>query len=469
MLDSIKKIRQFFRNVYFRYAFATITYILWVIWLGNYWWLFGLPVIFDMYITQKVNWSFWKKREGKNHVVIEWLDALIFAVVAVTIINIFLFQNYKIPTGSMEKSLLIGDHLYVSKVAYGPRIPNTPIAFPFTQHTMPLTQKTPSYVEWITLPYKRLKGFGQVERFDPVVFNFPEGDTVVVQETTSSFYSIIRGYAEQMKYSNFSGGVALTDSQYYYMARKYILDNTDIVVRPIDKRDNYIKRCVALPGDTLEVRLGDLFINGQPQPKIDDMQYRYRVVTDGSRLNPKVLAKMGIYKDDAISASANEYQMPLTAENAGKLRKLPNVRVVEKMLHAPGEYLYYIFPHSPNFAWNDDNFGPLYMPKKGDVLPITLENLPLYQRIITAYEGNSLEVKDSSILINGQKADTYTFKMDYYFMMGDNRHYSADSRFWGFVPEDHIVGKPVFIWLSLDKEKSFPANIRLGRMFKGIE
>lgn len=226
---------------------------------------------------------------------------------------------------------------------------------------------------------------------------------------------------------------------------------------------------MALPGDTLEVRMGNLYINGQPQPLIAEMQYNYRVTTNGSRINPKVLTKLGIYQDDVEALGPNDFIIPLTTEKLEGLRKLPNVVSIERQIRPAGEYVYYIFPHAPAFAWNEDNFGPLYMPRKGDKLPITLTNLPIYQRIITAYEGNSLQVKDSTIYINGTQADTYTFKMDYYFMMGDNRHKSADSRFWGFVPEDHIVGKPVFIWLSLDKERSFPANIRFSRLFKGVD
>ncbi|HYX08642.1 MAG TPA: S26 family signal peptidase, partial [Bacteroidales bacterium] len=237
------------KNRYFKFGVAALLYTLWVIWLNSYWWLLGLIIIFDWYITKKVNWTFWKKRGQKNSTFIEWLDALIFAVVAVTFINIFFFQNYKIPTGSMEKTLLIGDHLYVSKLAYGPKIPNTPLSFPFAQHTLPLTKHTKSYLEWIELPYKRLKGFHHVKNDDIVVFNFPAGDTVVLQMQAQSYYSIVRGYAEQLRLQDQRQGAAVkSDAAYHHLARQYVWDNFDVVARPVDRRDNYIKRCVAIHG-----------------------------------------------------------------------------------------------------------------------------------------------------------------------------------------------------------------------------
>ena len=195
------------------FGIVSLIYILWVIWMKNFWFLPGLGVIFDMYITKKVNWTFWKKREGPNSKLVEWIDALIFAVIAVTIINIFLFQNYKIPTGSMEKTLLIGDHLYVSKVAYGPRLPNTPLSFPFTQHTMPLTTNVKSYLDWIKLPYKRLAGFGKVKRDDAVVFNFPAGDTVVIEHQNLSYYSIVRDSANMLRSKDIYYGRASENRQ----------------------------------------------------------------------------------------------------------------------------------------------------------------------------------------------------------------------------------------------------------------
>ncbi|NOY36742.1 MAG: S26 family signal peptidase [Chlorobi bacterium] len=457
------------KNKYFKFAIAAILYVLWVIWLGNYWFLIGLGVIFDMYITKKVNWTFWKKREGKNSAFIEWIDALIFAVVAVSFINIFFFQNFKIPTGSMEKTLLIGDHLFVSKVSYGPRLPMTPLSFPFTQHTMPLI-KTKSYLEWIKWPYKRIKGTQPIQRNDIVVFNFPAGDTVCREQQARSYYSIIRDVAMDLEKRDQSSGKRVRPfEEYYNRGRNIVKQQYTIITRPVDKRDNYIKRCVALPGDTLKIVHGELFINGIKTKEFPGQQFRYMVATDGSRLNPKILERMNIYKSDIMRYGGAEYIMPLTEANVEKIRKFSLVKAIERYENPAGKYAYYIFPHDPRYPWNEDNFGPLWIPEKGKTVPITLENISKYSRIIEAYEHNILTVKDSVIYINGEPAQEYTFKMNYYWMMGDNRHDSADSRFWGFVPEDHIVGKPKYIWLSLDKEKKFLGKIRFNRLLKKIQ
>ncbi|MCD6200917.1 MAG: signal peptidase I [Bacteroidales bacterium] len=457
------------RNKYFKFGTVTVLYILWVIWLNNFWWLFGEVVIFDLYITRKVNWTFWKKREGENSKLVEWIDALIFAVVAVTFINIFFFQNFKIPTGSMEKTLLIGDHLFVSKVSYGPRLPMTPLSFPFTQHTMPVVGGK-SYLEWIRRPYRRLPGTGHVQRFDIVVFNFPAGDTVCVENQAQSYYSIVRSSAmELINRDKMEGKPVGPFKEYYAKARRIVRNRYHIVYRPVDKEDNYIKRCVALPGDSLQIIHGDLYINGEMIPEFPGQQYRYIIQTNGSRLNPRTLERMHIYKSDVMHMGSSEYVIPLTHENYVKIKKFSIVKSIVRYENPAGNYAYYIFPHSPDYAWNEDNFGPLWIPRKGATVRLTMKNLPKYKRIIEAYEHNTLQVQDSTILINGKPADSYTFKYDYFWMMGDNRHDSADSRFWGFVPETHIVGKPKYIWLSLDKEKHFLGKIRVNRMLKKIQ
>lgn len=443
----INKIKSFLKHKYFKFGFAAVIFILWVIWIGNYWLLLGLPIIFDFYITQKVNWTFWKKRGQKKTVLIEWIDAIIFAVVAATLIRMFFIEAYTIPTSSMEKSLLIGDYLFVSKVSYGPKLPNTPISFPFVHHTLPFSKTAKSFIEWPRWPYKRIAGLGDIQRNDVVVFNFPEGDTVVLQDQNSSYYTLARIYgAENLK------------------------KNYDIIYRPVDKRENYIKRCVGLPGDTIQVKHGQLYVNGQEQIKIGKRQYNYQIKTNGSAINPVRFEQLGISKaDQGYSPTGGFYQIPLTEEALDKIKGMSNVVEVVRNENTDTLMMWkLIFPHNPNYAWNEDNYGPLWIPKKGVTVDLNLNNLPIYERIIDVYENNDLSVSNGEIYINGQLAKTYTFKMDYYFMMGDNRHNSADSRFWGFVPEDHVVGEASFVWLSLDKEKSFPRNIRWSRMFKGI-
>ena len=460
---------QRFQKKHIRFAIAAIFYILVVIWIGNYWLLFGLGIIYDVYISRKVNWAFWKRRDGKNSSFIEWLDALIFAVIAVTLINIFLFQNYRIPTPSMEKSLLVGDHLFVSKLAYGPRMPNTPIAFPFTQHTMPFT-KGKSWSNLVLWKYNRLAGGGKVKNNDPIVFNFPAGDTVVVEDQATSYYEIVRRRASEMQArDNYSSKNPKPMSDYFPAARKEIRERYEVIYRPVDRRDNYVKRCIGLPGDTLTLISGDLYINGKLVPDNNTQQTNYIVATNGTTINPKAFERLSINKADQMMVSGAAYLLPLTKANAETISKFANVTKVSAIYARKGEYAPYIFPYSPVLGWNEDYYGPLWIPVKGAVVKLDTSNLPLYDRIIDVYENNDLRVEGGNIYINNVLTDSYTFKMDYFWMMGDNRHNSADSRYWGFVPEDHVVGKPKLIWLSIDKEAKGLKRIRFGRMFMKVK
>ena len=443
-------LKELYHNKWARLVFWSVLYILWVIWLGNYWWLFGLVPIFDYHITRKVKWLFWKKeyKEGeKRNALLDWLDAIIFAVVVVTFINTFFFQAFKIPSSSMESSLLTGDHLFVSKLAYGPKLPQTPLTIPFTHNVIAGKE---SYSTLIQNEYKRLKGFGDVETGDYVVFAFPHGDTVLTKFPADDYYTVKRTIGREAAIRNYG----------------------PLKARPSDKKDHYVKRCVAVAGDTLEIVDGRVYVNSQAQEIWPGVQNSYTVVTNGQRINPVLLDKIGLNTSELyFDQSLPGYPaMPLTAEMLEEAKGIPTVTAVEENIDSyppdyPDSYVT-IFPFSPDYRWTRDNFGPIWIPRKGVTVELTIADLPLYERIITVYEGNDLKVADGKIYINSEEAQTYTFKQDYYFMMGDNRHNSLDSRYWGFVPEDHIVGKPALIWLSIDGNKKFPKNIRWRRFFK---
>lgn len=440
--------KEFRHNRWTKFSFWALLYVLWVVWLGSYWWLLGLAVIFDMCVTKKVKWAFWKKdyKEGEKHNVwLDWLDALIFAVIVVTFINIFFFQAFKIPSSSMESTLYTGDHLFVSKLSYGPRMPETPLTIPFT-HNVIFGKE--SYSTLIQNDYKRLKGFGDVKRGDAVVFGFPNGDTVLTKAPVEDYHALVRANGRELVESRLG----------------------PIIVRPTDKKDHYVKRCVALPGDTLSVRDGLVYINSVQQEVYPGIQLSYKVVTTGQRINSKVLEKLGLnigelYFDPNLPGYP---EMPLTAAMLEQVKGMTGVVSVDANIETyPSLDAYGIFPFSADYRWTRDWFGPLWIPQKGVTVELDTDNLPLYERIITAYEKNDLKVTPEGIIyINGQEAYSYTFKQDYYFMMGDNRHNSLDSRYWGFVPEDHIVGRPAVIWLSTNRDAKFPKNIRWNRFFK---
>ena len=451
-------LKRIFGNKWVKFGLVTTLYVLWfVVWSRNLWWLFGVPVIYDIYISKYLYRWFWKKHKERKAVsktyreVSGWIEAIVFAVIVASLIHIYVFQMYRIPSSSMEKSLLVGDYLCVSKIAYGPRMPNTPVAFPLVHHTMPFSRTKKSFSEIIRLPYKRLKGLGDVQRNDIVVFNFPAGDTVLLENQAVTYYDVLREF--QNAYGDREG-------------REELNRRFTVISRPVDKREHYVKRCVGMPGDTLRIISSQLLINGEPQEDVPGRQYLYFIRTTGTPISRSVLEKMGISKDDiSYNREARSYTLPLTDENLAKIKAMKNV--VEVIKYEATE-TGYVFPHDERYPWNEDNFGPLWIPRKGATVTLTEDNLPLYRRIIEIYEGNQLDVKEDGIYINGNRTDSYTFNMNYYFMMGDNRHNSADSRFWGFVPEDHIVGKPSFVWFSRDKDKRFPSNIRWGRMFRGV-
>lgn len=450
----MNKIRRFFRNKWVGFTLTALLYTLWfVVWTGNLWLLLGLPIIYDLYISRYFYRYVWChnvkmcQRSKTYKTAYEWINAVVFATVVASLVHIFIFQMYVIPTSSMEKSLLVGDYLYVSKVAYGPQMPNTPLSFPFVHHTMPFSQTKKSFSEAVKWPYHRLRGLGGIERNDVVVFNFPAGDTVLLENQAVSYYDTLRSYEESFGEEE---------------GRKQLNAKYTVISRPVDKRENYIKRCVAIPGDSLEVRDGQVWVNGAPQEPIDGLQYMY-VVQTSSPFSQYAIDNLGITE---FSGNGSVYYMYLTQDAADKIRQLENVVSIRRYVYTPNTD---VFPQWETPRWSQDNYGPIWIPAKGATVELTAENLPLYRRIIETYEGHTLEQRDGEIFIDGEQTASYTFGMDYYWMMGDNRHNSADSRFWGFVPEDHIVGKASFVWLSLDANKRFPANIRWGRLFRKVK
>ena len=411
---------------YFKVVIFIIATILWSIFVYtiNGEWLYFAPLIVgDILFWETISWQFWKKRKKQNEKknkseIRSWFDAIIFAVIAATILRTFLIEAYTIPTSSMEKSMLIGDFLFVSKIAYGPRVPMTPIAFPLVHHTMPIFGGK-SYSESIKLPYHRMKGLGKIKRNDCVVFNWP---------------------AEKLG-------------------------------RPIDKKENYVKRCVGLPGDIVELRNADLFVNKKPQEEYEGMkkQWHYNITTNGTSLNTNILYKKYDITEGGYGRNKNEYNLTLTKENRDALSTFPNVMKVERRIEEENVYADYIFPHDKNYNWNIDNFGPITIPSAGSIIELSTKNISLYKDIIERYENNKVEVIDKEIYINEKATNKYTFKMNYYWMMGDNRHNSADSRFWGFVPENHIVGKALFVWMSWDKNAKGLKKIRWNRLFSSVK
>ncbi len=458
-------------------------YIVFLVWIKSWWGIVVLPFIFDAYVTRKVNWGWWKDLENPvSRMVMSWVDAIVFALVAVYFVNIYFFQNYTIPSSSLEKSLLVGDYLFVSKTSYGPRAPITPLSMPLCQHTLPLGNAK-SYIPWPQWDYKRISP-KRITLNDIVVFNFPAGDTIVLSPRygAADYYQLCYGYGAQLDTENrllngesvvFVDGLTALQRRNHYasireLGSQYIKQNDrefgGVGWRPVDRRENYVKRCVGLPGQTLEIRDRIIYLDGKANKEPDNVQYNYHVrLTD--RMLPEDFAKeIGLSFDDQRTL----YQQgtcPLTQAMKAAMEARPDlVSAIEPAIATETDNLYPLNGHT---GWTCDNYGPIWIPAKGETIELTLDNLPIYERPIRIYEGNDLKVTDDGeILINGEEAKEYTFKMDYYWMMGDNRHNSADSRYWGFVPEDHVVGKPIMIWLSVNKDYG---GIRWNRLFRWVD
>ncbi|TND08975.1 MAG: signal peptidase I [Bacteroidetes bacterium] len=359
-----------------------------------------------------------KKKKKKKHWVREWSEAFLFAFIAVLIARLFLFEAFSIPSGSMDNTLLAGDYVVVNKLAFGPRMPQTPLSIPFTHQR--LWGNVKAYVEWISLPYMRIPGYSDIAHNDVVVFNFPAEDIFPMEGPPEKY--------------------------------------------PVDKRSHFIKRCVALAGDTFEIRNGEIYINGKNLSNPEQALFRYSVKVDSVIRDPALLRRFGMAKESNRSEFWL-YEVTLSPSAADSIRKLKNILAVEAITAEAGSFDQSIFPNTDKFPWNLDQYGPLVIPSEGQTVKLTVDSLPLYKRIIVDYEHNTLQVRGDSIMINGKLADSYTFQMNYYFMMGDNRYNSFDSRIWGFVPEDHIVGRAAFILFSYDKQNG---HTRWSRIFDGI-
>ena len=425
-----------------------IAFVVWVAWgdWASLGWLALLPIVMDMFTTKYIPWNWWKQYKpltkeeeaaGKKnphanttlYTICSWIDAIVFALVAVYFINVYIFQNYQIPTSSLEKTLRVGDFLCVNKMAYGARVPNTPLSMPLVQHTFPWGGK--SYIENPQWEYKRLKGWDKVEKGDIVVFNFPTGDTVCTKMPNPDIYTLRHIYGKRTVEN-----------------RKDVFG--EIVVRPVDRRENYVKRCVGTPGDTLQIIDNVIYIDGVKEPVHPYLQYNYIIQTDGHVLGNSYLTKLGISKEDRESNGNGLYRLPLTAAMKAELEK--NSHIISITME-PEDQGGEVYPLGHN-NWTRDNYGPIYIPAKGDTVMITEENFWVYKRIADAYEFKTMKI-----------GEPYVFEMDYYWMMGDNRHKSADSRYWGFVPEDHIVGRPMFVWLSIEKDNPWgKGHIRWNRI-----
>ena len=459
-------------------AIALVLYFIFLIWVKSWLGLLAVPFIVDNYITKFIPWGWWKKSENAMlRQVMSWVDAIVFALVAVYFVNLYFFQNYVIPSSSLEKSLLVGDYLFVSKMSYGPRKPQTPLSMPLTQHTMPVTGSK-SYLDCIQWPYERVAGLGEIELNDIVVFNYPAGDTVVSNPQYIDYYAECYLIGES-RYPNKPVMDSLSPERrravydlYYAAGKEYIekhpQDIGEIMWRPVDRRENDVKRCGGMPGDMFQIKDKQIYLNGVAQQQPQNVQFNYWVKFK-KQMPEHLRRELGIsYEDLGRRYNDGTTLLPLTPDSYEKLKKY--TELAEFIEPFDNNMTQSIYPLNGYTGWTADNYGPVWIPKKGESIELTLENLPIYERPIAVYEGNKLEVKDGKIFINGEESNSYTFRMDYYWMMGDNRHNSADSRYWGFVPEDHIVGKPLFVWLSLDKDRGwFDGKIRWNRLFRCVD
>lgn len=448
-----------------RFAIVCAIFIGWVAWLGSWWVLIFLPLLFDIYITGYIPFTWWKNsKNAAVRTIMSWVDAIVYALILVYFVFAYVGQNYEIPSSSLEKTLLVGDYLWVNKMAYGPRVPMTPVHFPLVQNTLPIVN-TKSYLENPQWKYHRLKGLGKVETGDIVVFNFPAGDTVALKMQNPDYYTLIKYFGRDA-------------------VNTYKEKFGEVIYRPVDRRENYVKRAVGLPGEWLSIKDGEIYINDSLQKMPENAQFNFYFQAKHP-LTERIWEELGIAVDDrnevgitsddieslrtlgfTVNADGSVppiYVSPLSHAMYENLLNHPSIGRVMKMPAPSGEFL---FPDLISNNWTRSDYGPVWIPRKGATLHITPENWPMYERVIRNYEGHTDSyVKDGKVYVDGKETQYYTFTMDYYFMMGDNRDNSLDSRYWGFVPEDHIVGKPMKVLISFDKDKGlFNGGIRWNRI-----
>lgn len=472
--DFERRIRPIRTTRWIRFTIVALLWIGFTIWMGNAWLLIVLPLLFDIYITGYIPFTWWKKSSSKmTRKVMSWVDAIVYALILVYFVFSFIGQNYQIPSSSLEKTLLTGDYLFVNKLTYGPRVPMTPIHFPLVHNTLPILN-CKSYLEWPTVKYHRLKGFRNVESGDIVVFNFPAGDTVMTKVQNPDYYQLVAKYG-------------------YATVNRNTVEFGEKITRPVDRRENYVKRAVGLPGQRLKIVDGEIFIDGTKQPLPESAQFNYFFQTTGHTMTESDWERYGISVDDrmripvapedinAVLASGFNilpngtvppiYRSPLTRAMVKEMEADPLIGAITREPATNEMLLLFPFDMSVREGWTRADYGGengILIPRKGMTVKLDRDNWELYERCIRVYENNpTAEWKDGHVSIDGKQADTYTFAMDYYFMMGDNRDCSLDSRYWGFVPEDHIVGTPWRVLISFDKDKSiFSGGIRWNRIFK---
>lgn len=477
--DFLRRVKENKPSRWIRFGIVSLIFFIWVIWLGNPWVLPWWLLLFDIYITGYIPFSWWKKSKSKaTRTVMSWVDAIVYALVLVYFIFAYVGQNYQIPSSSLEKTLLTGDFLWVNKMAYGPRVPMTPIHFPLAQNTMPIIG-TKSYIEHPQWKYHRLKGFTNIKLGDIVVFNFPAGDSIALKAQNPDLYMLSRMIGEQIvqngmaphptTYSPIEYDAAIRALGMAYI-RRAPEEFGEIMWRPVDRRENYVKRTVGLPGDKFQIIDGEIFTNDKKMPQPENVQFCYSFTHNnwkqltGSQRD-EFWDDLEVSEADRVNdPERSDLGVPLTPAMVKKLQNDPNITSLKRVERAPE--LLFPLAYAPQLGWTIDNYGPITIPAKGMTIELTENNFAMYGHTIDHYEPHSAEWKNGQAYIDGKPADTYTFEMDYYFMMGDNRHKSLDSRYWGFVPEDHIVGRPEVVLISFNPDGGGFLGIRWNRIFK---